>query len=128
MMTPLFVVQAGRMNLQTLQQFGFLAGKFIFTDHAFLLEVGKAFDERKNITALVCVERELRGGGLKRLLHRLRLRGYAVNRHDGQLIHRQRAVLAAESQRSTATLLLRNAADLMIQRVIDRDLPADVDG
>ncbi len=57
----------------------------------------------------------------------LRLRRVTATADQWQAADADGAVLAGESQRVIATLLLRNAADLVVERVVDRGLAIDFD-
>ena len=47
------------------------------------------------------------------------LLGTAVHRNDGQSRHAHGAVLAGKDERASASLLLREATDLVVERIVD---------
>lgn len=52
-------------------------------------------------------------------------RRLTIDRHDRQAVDFDQPILTGQRERSTVALLLREPADLMIQRIVDRDLTTD---
>jgi len=134
--------------LQTIQQLRFLAIKLLIRQNPSRTQSGEAFNQRDNVFFRLLIYRT-RGRclnisilrwrcteiGLRRLLKTsvvicirrcseicLRRRTQARPGNNGQTADRHRAVLTAKRQRCVTTLLLADATNTVIQRVVNRDL------
>jgi len=118
--------------LQAGQQLGFLGVEFGVGQDVPAAQVGELVDHGEDVHgARVAGASGLRwrcgrylrrcGRGCGRRLTGCRRLRNAIDRHDRQALDVDQAVLAVEAERAAIRLLLRKAADLVVQRVVDRD-------
>lgn len=132
--------------LQSLQEFCLFTRILFVSENALFFESREAFDFVKN-SLLVGVSNNGCGvlvaivGSLKAwlslvgrllldgwLLHDvLRLLAHAIDGDDRQSRNLDQPVLAIEAHRGIAALLLRHAADLVVEGVVDGDAAVDLD-
>src|ERR1700730_7228584 len=109
---------AATPGLKPAQQLRLLAGKFLVAQNSLAMEFGKLFERGEDVA-----------GRLSCNGTRLRRRGRgpcsALGRPDRQVSHIHQTVLTGEGERSAMGLLLGKAADLMIERVVNRDRASD---
>src|SRR5271165_1355368 len=111
--------------LQPAQKLGLLGGKLFLGQDAFALQFGQPLDLCKYIRFLS------RLGAVRLGWRRCLCRGvlgYAIDGDDGQARDRDGPVLTGEGERGPCPLLLRDAADLVVERVVDGHAPIDLHG
>src|SRR5208283_4156046 len=112
-------------SLQPAQKLGLLGGKLFLRQDAFALQFGQLLDLCEDIRFLSRVGAVWLGWCL------CLCRGvldHAINGDDGQARDRDGPVLTGEGERASCPLLLRDAADLVVERVVDGHVPIDLHG
>src|SRR5271166_7192588 len=111
------------------QQFRLLGVELVVAEDAAGTQIGEPLDGREDVAVRAggcSLRTDMRSRRCRRL-GRAVLRRKTASRDDRQRADVDEPELAGEGQRSVDRLLLREAADLMIERVVDRHRAVDVD-